>query len=97
MVEAMSKHNEKGLVHAMLQGIRDGKGKLEAMLEFVTAAQCRVFSAAAVVYPAIDEAESPRYIAYGHQLPASALLQTVTGPAPRCAGSFLCSGGRPRP
>jgi uncharacterized tellurite resistance protein B-like protein len=47
-VEAMSK--EAGdLVGAMLQGLGDGKEKLEAMLEFVTAAKWRVASAAATV------------------------------------------------
>jgi hypothetical protein len=63
MVEAMSKEPD-GLVGAMLKGIADGKEKLEAMLEFVTAAQWRVASAAATVYPetrsAVDEAGSPR-------------------------------------
>jgi hypothetical protein len=62
-VEAMSKE-PGGLVNAMLQGLGDGKEKLEAMLEFVTAAQLRVASAVATVYPeppsAVDEAGSPR-------------------------------------
>jgi hypothetical protein len=63
MVEAMSKE-PGGLVNAMLQGLGDGKEKLEAMLEFVTAAKWRVASAVATVYPeppsAVDEAGSPR-------------------------------------
>jgi hypothetical protein len=63
MVEAMS--TEPGnLVGIMLREIGDGKEKLEAMLEFVTAAQFRVGSAAAIVYPetgpAVDEAGIPR-------------------------------------
>jgi hypothetical protein len=53
------------LVSAMLEGFRDGKGKLEAMLECVTAAQHRVWSAAATACfkppcPPVDEAGSPR-------------------------------------
>jgi hypothetical protein len=40
-----------GLVSAMLQGLGDGKEKLEAMLEFVTAAKWRVAVAVATVYP----------------------------------------------
>jgi hypothetical protein len=63
MIEAMSKE-PGGLVGTMLKGIGDGKEKLEAMLEFVTAAQQRAASAAAMVYPeapsAVDEAGSPR-------------------------------------
>jgi hypothetical protein len=63
MVETMAKE-PGGLVGTMLKGIGDGKEKLEAMLEFVTAAQLRVASAAATVYPekvpAVDEAGSPR-------------------------------------
>ena len=63
MVEAMS--TEPGnLVGIMLREIGDGKEKLKAMLEFVTAAQFRVGSAAAIVYPetgpAVDEAGIPR-------------------------------------
>jgi hypothetical protein len=49
-VEAMSRE-PGGLVNAMLRGLGDGKEKLEAMLEFVTAAQLRVASAVATVYP----------------------------------------------
>jgi hypothetical protein len=48
MIEAMYKEPD-ALVSAMLEGLRDGKEKLEAMLEFVTAAQLRAFSAAATV------------------------------------------------
>jgi hypothetical protein len=65
MVDAMSKE-PGGMVSSMLKGIGDGKEKLEAMLEFVTAARLRVSSAAATVYPetptgpAVDEAGSPR-------------------------------------
>jgi hypothetical protein len=50
MVEAMSKE-PGGLVGTMLRGVGDGKEKLEAMLEFVTAAHLRVASAVATVYP----------------------------------------------
>jgi hypothetical protein len=63
MVETISKE-PGGLVNAMLQGLGDGKEKLEAMLEFVTAAKWRVAAAVATVYPeppsAVDEAASPR-------------------------------------
>jgi hypothetical protein len=55
MIEAMVKE-PGGLGVTMLQGIGDGKEKLEAMLEFVTAAQLRVASAAAAVYPETPKA-----------------------------------------
>jgi hypothetical protein len=66
MVRAMRKDKSDGSsVSIMLRELGAGKTKLEAMLEFVTAAQLRVASAAAVVYPeasqsAIDEAARPR-------------------------------------
>jgi hypothetical protein len=52
MVRAMREDKSEGnSVSVMLRELGEGKSKLEAMLEFVTAAQLRVASAAANVYP----------------------------------------------
>ena len=51
LIEFVEATSKKGLLGAMFEGVRDGKEKLEVMLEFVTAAQLRVAAATAVIYP----------------------------------------------